>query len=272
MLDQTFSVQNLRKIYDHENRRGRNVDRAFFPELVEASAKISAKSERIRDTRKTFANLEKQALQNKLTPLYEQLKQLRIEREELLDSKLQDISKAIASKSFKLSLTNLIGPLGAPLYPIQKSASSYFVGKQLQKNISRLYKVTPSNRRMIISQLGDVLTTNFPMYVVKSDISKFYESIDRARLLKEIDHDQLLSLSSKSHIKCILSEFDQLSGMQVGIPRGVGVSAYLSELYMRSIDQRIAQIPGLTYYARYVDDIIAIFSPTGFSNLPSCGF
>jgi hypothetical protein len=41
----------------------------------------------------------------------------------------------------------------------------------------------------------------------------------------------------------------------------VGVSAYLAELYMKDIDKEIQALPNLVYYARYVDDIIVIFTP-----------
>ena len=52
-----------------------------------------------------------------------------------------------------------------------------------------------------------------------------------------------------------------------GVPRGFGVSAYLSELYMREIDNEIKALPDVIYYARYVDDIVIIFSPKTKKNI-----
>src|SRR5699024_10410218 len=46
-----------------------------------------------------------------------------------------------------------------------------------------------------------------------------------------------------------------------GLPRGIGVSAFLSELFMRDIDNQIRNLTDLVYYARYVDDIVAVFIP-----------
>ena len=49
--------------------------------------------------------------------------------------------------------------------------------------------------------------------------------------------------------------------LKKGIPRGIGISAYLSELYMRDIDIKIKSLEDVIYYARYVDDIIVIICP-----------
>lgn len=46
-----------------------------------------------------------------------------------------------------------------------------------------------------------------------------------------------------------------------GIPRGAGISAYLAELFMREIDNKIKRINNVGYYARYVDDIIILYVP-----------
>jgi len=56
---------------------------------------------------------------------------------------------------------------------------------------------------------------------------------------------------------------------KIGIPRGIGVSAYLAELYMRDIDKEISSLNDVTYYARYVDDIIIVFTPTTNQKTPT---
>lgn len=45
------------------------------------------------------------------------------------------------------------------------------------------------------------------------------------------------------------------------MPRGVGISAYLSELYMSDFDRDLKSIAYVTFYARYVDDIFIIITP-----------
>lgn len=41
-----------------------------------------------------------------------------------------------------------------------------------------------------------------------------------------------------------------------GLPKGLGISAVLSELYMKYFDIEFKKIEGVYYYARFVDDII----------------
>ncbi len=50
-----------------------------------------------------------------------------------------------------------------------------------------------------------------------------------------------------------------IAQVPTGLPRGISVSATLSEILMRRIDQKIRQIDGVYFAARYVDDLI-IFS------------
>ena len=45
-----------------------------------------------------------------------------------------------------------------------------------------------------------------------------------------------------------------------GVPRGIGISSYLSELYMRDLDKKLSSRKEIIYYARYVDDIFIILS------------
>ena len=80
-------------------------------------------------------------------------------------------------------------------------------------------------------------------------------------MLKQIADESLLAVTSKKLIKRLLHEYGRLSGAPLGVPRGVGVSAYLSELYMRRFDETIQAQPDVLYYARYVDDIIIICVP-----------
>ena len=50
----------------------------------------------------------------------------------------------------------------------------------------------------------------------------------------------------------------------MGVPRGVGISPLLSEIYVRDLDSSISSFIGTHFYARYVDDIFIIL--TAFPN------
>ena len=125
-----------------------------------------------------------------------------------------------------------------PVYKVPNNAHTYFAIKQLQQNIKNLYKVKQDNRNNIISQLKSVLTNHFPKYVIRTDIKDFYESISRKKILQKIDQDSLLTLSSRKIIHMILEQYENISRNHNGIPRGIGISAYLAELYMRDFDRK----------------------------------
>ena len=107
---------------------------------------------------------------------------------------------------------------------------------------------------------------NCPKYVIRTDIKNFYESIPQKILLEKINNDYLLSIKTKKFINQIFESYNGLTKQTDadtarGVPRGIGISAYLSELFMRNVDNQIQELDDLVYYARYVDDIIAIFVP-----------
>ena len=45
-----------------------------------------------------------------------------------------------------------------------------------------------------------------------------------------------------------------------GIPRGIGISSLLSEIYMRDIDNHIKKRSEVIFYVRYVDDIFMLIA------------
>lgn len=97
--------------------------------------------------------------------------------------------------------------------------------------------------------------------MIRTDIKDFFETIPHNKIKQKINCDPLLTASSKKIITQILSEYTRLSGNENGIPRGIGISSYLAELYMRSLDDKIRFQKNVIYYARYVDDIIVIYTP-----------
>lgn len=129
-----------------------------------------------------------------------------------------------------------------------------FALRKLNDNLKRLYKFKQANRFLIIEQINSLLLEEVPMSIVKLDIKKFYETINKERILKKLLDDPLLSFHSKQILKnfFLLPEVVALSGL----PRGINISAALSEILMRDFDKKMAQQPGVYFYARYVDDII----------------
>lgn len=138
-----------------------------------------------------------------------------------------------------------------------KDFSSVLVQRKLNLHLKTLYKVKQSNRQLLISQIVALLRESVPKNIIKLDIKKFYESIDRNITLTKIKKDPLLSLESKKLLEALYADaaFQTISGF----PRGLCTSATLSELHLRDFDRAVVSMDGVYFYTRYVDDII-IFS------------
>jgi hypothetical protein len=173
--------------------------------------------------------------------------QANIEEDELLES-LQIVSDSIVSEDFQFEITE------RNEFYTAEDLEHRLVLRKLNDNIKRIYKDEQANRRIIISQIKTLLSESCPFWVLKTDISSFYESIDQNRILAKIQDDAILSYESLYLLKSIFNN-EFFSGKK-GVPRGLNVSATMSEMYMRKFDQWIKRHPGVYYYARFVDDII----------------
>ncbi len=264
-MDQSFSVDNFKKILSYENRKGRNLEKEFFPSIFETTKAITEINKKIY-TRLRF----KIADDTVLAKLIEEKAIKKNLKQELIEKHLTDVSEKLLDSKFKIAITR-VETDEKPVYTTTESAENYFAIKQLQYNVRKSFKVKQANRFAIVNQINSLLTDNFPKIVLRTDVKSFYESIPHDKLLAKINDNPLLSFLSKKLIWKILKDFLVASSAtdKIGIPRGIGVSAYLAELYMRDIDKEISSLKDVTYYARYVDDIIIVFTPTTNHKTPT---
>jgi hypothetical protein len=279
MLDQSYSYENFRIILDVENRKGKYLeDSSFFNDsdlfeksrsisdkIIEVNKSISDEYEKLqpKHLRKTDDYLEIEKLETTKLKLKE-------EREIALEEILREISAKVNSDDYKLLINKGLIKFGDQLYISEDIPENYFVQKQLQRNIHKTFDVKQADRKMIISQLKLLLSDNFPKVIIRTDISKFYESIPHKHLIDRIEENSLLSYPSKKIIKEILNQYwkillndgiKNINDERIGLPRGIGVSAFLSELYLKDFDKILKSLPNVIFYARYVDDIIIIITP-----------
>jgi len=259
MLNQSFSADNFRKIIDYENRKGVYLEGRFFPDIEKVTKNIKELNTEIRKNKKQLSTTEFDEYKKIVNEIK---KDLQRKKEEELATELQKVSEKIVRTDFKFELRKNESIGDKPVYTVEDKPEYYFASKQLQHNFRRLYKVKQASRYAIVSQIKALLNDNFPKYIIRTDIENFYESISHKNLLRKLYEDNLLTFLSKRIIRIILHDYGLKSGSDKGIPRGVGLSAYLAELYMRNIDSEIKALPDLIYYARYVDDIIMIFVPS----------
>lgn len=278
MLDQSFSYENFRILLDVENRKGRYLeDKIFFnSDIFKKSREISdliiEKNQKIRIETfkiKSIQNIEDRDY-TKLNKLIEEKENLKQEREKVLEEILIEIASKTDVEDYELEINKGQVKWGSQLFEIVHNPENYLVTKQLQRNIFKTFKVKQASRKIIIDQLRLLLDDAFPKIVIRTDIKKFYESIPHKELLEKIEENSLLSFPSKKIIKSVLHQYWKLliadgaksvNDERVGIPRGIGFSAYLSELYLRDFDNKIKSLENVTYYSRYVDDIIIIITP-----------
>lgn len=271
MFDQSFSAKNFHNILINENRKGRNLEKKFFEReiFVKYTLKIKDLNKKLKKNLNTFKNQDTKSRNpnNELYERYKQLlrynkKKLKREKEECLLNLLGEISINVQQPYFKFSLVTKTFN-GKPIYTVDGNPETYFAMKQLQYNFHKLYGVKQANRFEIVNQVKNLLNDKFPKYIIRTDIKSFYENIPNAKIIEQLNADNLLSPKSKKFIKQILREYEKVANVPrgQGIPRGIGISAYLSEYYMRRLDEKIINIQNVSYYARYVDDILIIFTP-----------
>jgi hypothetical protein len=255
MLDQSFSAENFRIILDFENRKGVHVaDKLSLSPIRKINRRIKSCNKKIKEMREAERGWREE--------IYRSLKVRLLSRKELkLSKELEVISKNITSKGFTIELKKSNFLNGKQIFTFKKTPENYFASKQTQRNIHRLFNVKQANRFAIIEQIKQLLSDQFPKYVIRTDIKNFYEDLPNNQLKSKIIENRLLSPLSRKIIRQVLDSYHRLSQSKNGVPRGVNISAYISELLMKDIDQDIRDISGVTYYARYVDDILIVFTP-----------
>jgi hypothetical protein len=267
MLDQSFSTKNFNIIFEIENRKGVLNKKLFSEAYYEKAQELIDKRREIKDY--PIKNIEDEGYKNLLDGKILLIK----EKEQILIDDLQNSCDIVNSSNFSFKITPFKNDPSDPdekfKYSIVRNdATSFFAMKQLQHNLNRSFNVKQSNRYLLVEQIKCLLQDNLPKYIVRTDIEGFYENVPQQKLLQLIEENQLLSPKSKKLIINLLYHFNSHTGQlaiesskRKGIPRGAGASAYLAELYMKSIDRNIRNIENLTFYGRYVDDMFAVFSP-----------
>lgn len=130
----------------------------------------------------------------------------------------------------------------------------------LRKVNSNLRKVIGGRellgREAIVSNVDKLISEGVPYRIYRLDVKSFYESFSIDEVLNTIENNLFLSFPTKRIIRKLLEFHYQFGG--TGLPRGISVSATLSEIMMNSFDDKVKKINGVYFYARYVDDIIIL--------------
>ncbi|WP_081729229.1 antiviral reverse transcriptase Drt3a [Pseudomonas sp. URMO17WK12:I4] len=148
---------------------------------------------------------------------------------------------------------------GKNVYRIPKF-SDELVLRKIDRNLRKAKPLYSPSRDTIIAKLSNLLAESVQCKIYRLDIKSFYESLDTSLAINEVNAIKSLSPQTKKFIKDILDNFASTGGR--GLPRGLAISATLSEIVMNSFDGHINSLPNVFFYCRYVDDIIVITSGT----------
>jgi hypothetical protein len=174
------------------------------------------------------------------------------------NAEIEKYSETIINRHFKITHINKQERKGKPVFVIDSANGGvdYLALRKADKNIKKIYKVKQSDRTRIVSQLLAIIEDGSPMHILKLDIKSFYESISPEHLLDKLKLDQIVSKKTEMVIESLFqhSEIKKIGGL----PRGISISATLSEIYMRDFDRTIKNTDGVYFYSRFVDDIIIV--------------
>lgn len=135
----------------------------------------------------------------------------------------------------------------------------------INKELINKYGIDIANRNSIIRSLvqflsqGDILKNEKleaviqPYYIIRTDIAKFFPSINKHKLYKKIIKSSILNDYSMEVIKSFI-----FNTSVKGIPLGTPFSNTLAELYLEEFDRNIQILLKPLFYVRYVDDILII--------------
>ena len=257
MFDQSFSRKNLQRIVNYENRKGIYLEKDFFPDAAAVSKQIVELNREIKAQKNL---LSKQAFSDYFKEKIRIKDTLLDARNNLINVHLDKISNLILDNQLNLQLIKGSASNSKEIYMVKRSPEAYLALKYIQHSMRRLYKVKQKNRDLIINQIVSNFKENhYPAVIVRTDIKDFYESMDPNFILEKINRENLLLPSAKQIINKVLrGEYMVKHGNTKGIPRGLGISAYLAEIYLSDIDLIFKAHPSVLYYARFVDDIFLV--------------
>jgi hypothetical protein len=120
--------------------------------------------------------------------------------------------------------------------------------------LARRFRIAPANRDRVVAGAIEGMMDATPYWVIRRDVSSFYESIDAGSLRERLIYDTSIPRS----VRYYLARFFDTHcppGTR-GLPRGIGLTAVLAELAMEKFDQQVRALPGVYRYFRYSDDIV----------------
>lgn len=263
-MDQSFSIKNLNDLLDRDREMGGDLEERYVP----AAHSIRIKLYKLNKLR-SFSRYRLRT--GKITPAFYDKRMSRLNtvidkrkahHDRLIESELERVSRVISGKEFRINVALLPVTIGGKrVYGVGNSLDQILAVRFLQRALKILYELRMPPRDILVSQIKSLALDGVPKYIIRSDVESFYESVRHKELLDGIHQAPELSVLIKRILTRLMKDYVVVSGDERGLPRGIGISAYLSEIYLSSIDAEIRRQDDIFYYARYVDDMVLMYAP-----------
>lgn len=263
-IDQAFSISNLNKLLNEDREKGGDLEERYIQDAYVLRTRIYELKKSKSLVRYKYRNgvVTAQFYEIRTSRLNKVIKGRKESHSTLVDTVLQKISSQILSKNFRVELNVLPAPIrNKTVYGVGRNLAQIIAIRFVQKILKDVYHVEMSPRDILVAQVKSLAMDGAPKFILRADIESFYESVQHKDLLESIHQSPQLSVLVKRIITRLLGDYLKLSGTDKGLPRGIGISAYLSEIYLAYIDAEVRRHNEIFYYSRYVDDMIMMFAP-----------
>lgn len=266
-----FSYESIREVYDKENRKG-NIDLAVLPtdycDLIKNIHEKRLELSRLRKISTKKMDDDGRAVHYSLISMIKnEIQVLSDIKETRLSEILLNVERKINDKSYSYEIErdeHYYKKTGVECFHTKgDSLESMIMSKLLCQDLASSFKVKTSNRHHIMSCVKSLLVSDKSFKIIRTDIQSFFESIPHEIVFRYINGNPYVSKKTIGCIRSVLRQYDSINSSGnhgIGVPRGIAISSYLSEIIMRDFDMWLKRQPYVMFYARYVDDIIIILS------------
>jgi len=130
--------------------------------------------------------------------------------------------------------------------------------RKVNRNIRVVSGLKSNVRDSIVANVKNLLSEGVSYRIYRLDVKSFYESFSKDDIFNKIILRHDVSPATKKIIGGLIEGHDRAGWP--GVPRGLALSATITELLMKDFDKEIESENEVFFYSRYVDDIIIITS------------
>ncbi|MSS84818.1 RNA-directed DNA polymerase [Actinomycetaceae bacterium WB03_NA08] len=175
-----------------------------------------------------------------------------------LNAALDQLNTELEGTKFSWVLAQGETVAGKLTYQIGASLHLQIASKQVESVVRSAILTPVTERNGVIRALQQALDRKYKHGVIRLDLKSYFESIPHDGIRAALVASSRIDTVTRELVDQLIQEFAVLTGNDHGVPRGVGISSALADLYLSDFDRKLRTMPGVAFYARYVDDIIVV--------------